>query len=482
MISQVEMNCGSSVVETIKLLGCFSPESELKAELYRHPNPDFHHIFHQIFTSDIGEFHELKFKHDIPKDLFSCCVLLRMMYDMAVDNYDKSKRSTNASTTITSNLPNQTTNYSEDPSNSPLDTTTSLRKKIPTLNLTPIPPDPVIVHAGIVTTMLKILPSLYFSEYEEMSVSLMIYTAETIKSLLRTEKNQQIMSGCHFLSDILANCRVALEDDGHILHHPFQYLLERLSAQYLEPKDLRDFLRLNNPLRCLNDEDIARLAAKNDSSRKPGGFIPLTRIKTLVSMTTPRDIHTQTNSILPPFVEFDMSPEGFGCLYLPSVSPCSSPHMMSSASSSVVSGVSLSSTSQEGTVIGGIGLGDRAFPPQPGLTFATWVCIDKYSDPRSDPHPVRLLTLGRRIKGGIGSAKDDQDENNQVCLSVCLSARDKALIISTQEGKDEKDGRDSVQMRCMFVFSVLGQIHGLAARVFRGQRLSDLVSGSDQGG
>eukprot|EP00094_Tigriopus_californicus_P005213 TCALIF_05026-PB protein Name:"Similar to WDFY3 WD repeat and FYVE domain-containing protein 3 (Homo sapiens)" AED:0.04 eAED:0.04 QI:7/0.93/0.68/1/1/1/16/134/3650 len=435
---QVEMNCGSSVVETIKLLGCFSPESELKPEMYQRPNPDFHNMFHQIFTSDIGEFHQLKFKHDIPKDLFSCCVLLRMMYDMAVDNYDKSKRSN--STSINPNLPSQINNGEDNypsPSRS-LDTTRSMRKKIPTLNLTPIPPDPVIVHAGIVTTMLKILPSLYFPEHEAMSVCLMVYTAETIKSLLRTEKNQQIMSGCHFLSDILTNCQVALEDDAHILHSPFQYLLERLSAQYLEPKDLRDFLRLDNPLRCLNDEDIMRLSADDENLRNPGRFIPLTRIKTLVSMTTPRDIHTQTNSILPPFVEFDMAPEGFGCLYLPSVSPCSSPHM-SSASSSVVSGVGhhLSSTSQEGTIIGGIGLGDRAFPPQPGLTFATWVCIDKYSDPRSDPHPVRLLTLGRRIKGGIGSAKDD-DENNQVCLSICLSARDKALMISTQEASLNK--------------------------------------------
>jgi hypothetical protein len=46
--------------------------------------------------------------------------------------------------------------------------------------------------------------------------------------------------------------------------------------------------------------------------------------------------------------------------------------------------------SQESSVIGGIGLGDRAFPPQPGITFASWICINKFSDPRTDPHPVRL--------------------------------------------------------------------------------------------
>ena len=83
--------------------------------------------------------------------------------------------------------------------------------------------------------------------------------------------------------------------------------------------------------------------------------------------------------------------------------------------------------SQESTVIGGIGLGDRAFPPQPGLTYATWVCIDKFSDPRVDPHPVRLLTIARHVRG--------VEEKHYVCLALSLSSRDKALIVSTQESK-----------------------------------------------
>jgi len=59
-----------------------------------------------------------------------------------------------------------------------------------------------------------------------------------------------------------------------------------------------------------------------------GSFVPLTRVKTLVSMTTPRDLHVQDNTILPPFIEFDMNLEGFGCMYLPSLAP-SSPHSAS---------------------------------------------------------------------------------------------------------------------------------------------------------
>ena len=60
------------------------------------------------------------------------------------------------------------------------------------------------------------------------------------------------------------------------------------------------------------------------NQKNVGGFVPLTRVKTLVSMTTPKDLHIQNNSILPPFIEFDMSSEGFGCLYIPSLSPQSS--------------------------------------------------------------------------------------------------------------------------------------------------------------
>lgn len=40
-----------------------------------------------------------------------------------------------------------------------------------------------------------------------------------------------------------------------------------------------------------------------------GGPVPLTRVKALVSMMTPRDYRV---GAAPPFIEFDMSVEGFG--------------------------------------------------------------------------------------------------------------------------------------------------------------------------
>jgi hypothetical protein len=48
--------------------------------------------------------------------------------------------------------------------------------------------------------------------------------------------------------------------------------------------------------------------------------VTLNRVKALVSMMTPRDYH----ALHPPFVEFDMSIEGFACVFLPSIAPTSS--------------------------------------------------------------------------------------------------------------------------------------------------------------
>lgn len=40
-------------------------------------------------------------------------------------------------------------------------------------------------------------------------------------------------------SYLLSVGQMALEDEAHYLHIPFQYMLERLATQMLEPKDLR---------------------------------------------------------------------------------------------------------------------------------------------------------------------------------------------------------------------------------------------------
>ena len=97
----------------------------------------------------------------------------------------------------------------------------------------------------------------------------------------------------------------------------------------------RNFLRLGNPLCCfLNDitvEDLRKgtfspyLTDKDDSASNQnapfGGSLSLARIQSLVTMTTPRDGCQPVIIGAPPFVEFDLSIDGFGCLFMPSVFP-----------------------------------------------------------------------------------------------------------------------------------------------------------------
>ena len=103
---------------------------------------------------------------------------------------------------------------------------------------------------------------------------------------------------------------------------------------------------------------------------------------------------TMTNCyVFPSFVEFNMSAEGFGCLYIPNLSPQPVKNVPGGGA-----GVGNPSGGQA-SVTGGIGQGERMFPPLGGLSYSTWICVSKFSDPRLDPHPVRLLTISKDVKG-----------------------------------------------------------------------------------
>lgn len=71
----------------------------------------------------------------------------------------------------------------------------------------------------------------------------------------------------------------------------------------------------------------------------------------------------------------------------------------------------------------GVGVGERMFPPQAGLTFVSWVCIDQYSSTTEDQHPVRLLTIMRQFRGG------SEKVPNVPCLAISISARDRMLVV-----------------------------------------------------
>lgn len=381
--------CNTSLCDTLRLLGCFSTTVLLRDDQRSAPAEieSWQQYFHLIFS---GNPLQPEIDRSCPESLTFAAVIFRLLYDIALDNFDKPNLSGLASimpnlATAGANKPN-----SKDP-----------RSVVSSLNLTQPLPEPLIVHSSVVICMLQLLPSIEHEGAMDKALALQMYLSDVLKSLVRSERNQQIMCESGLAGQLLKIGKHALSEEKNVLHASLQYILERLAAQALQPTELREFLRLGLPLCCESPNLI--------KPYKSGGSVPLTRIKTLVSMTTPRDFRAHGSCTLPPFVEMDMSTEGFGCLYLPSVAP----------QAQNIGG------SLDGSVIGGIGSGDRVFPPQTGLSYSSWFCVDKFSDPRTDPHCVRLLTLVRTI--------NNAREDNLVCLTVLLSARDKAIIVSTQE-------------------------------------------------
>ena len=73
----------------------------------------------------------------------------------------------------------------------------------------------------------------------QMALDLQSHMCEVLKSLMRTERNQQVMCEAGLPHQLLAHCNITLADETHPLHPPIQYMFERLSAQSLTAKDLR---------------------------------------------------------------------------------------------------------------------------------------------------------------------------------------------------------------------------------------------------
>ncbi|KAM7167770.1 WD repeat and FYVE domain-containing protein 3 isoform 1-T6 [Macrochelys suwanniensis] len=314
--------------------------------------------------------------------------------------------------------------------------------------------DAVVIHPGAMLAMLDLLASVGSTAQPEHALDLQLAVANILQSLVHTERNQQVMCEAGLHARLLQRCSAALADEDHSLHPPLQRMFERLASQALEPMVLREFLRLANPLNCgawdkkllklyrvhkpsslsyepemrssmvtsmegLGSDSVFSLYEDNHyrisrSLLKPaeGSTVPLTRVKCLVSMTTPHDIRLHGSSVTPAFIEFDTSLEGFGCLFLPSLAPHNAP-----TNNAVTTGL------VDGAVVSGIGTGERFFPPPSGLSYSTWFCIEHFSTPPNN-HPVRLFTVVRRA---------NSSEQHYVCLAIILSAKDRSLIVSTKE-------------------------------------------------
>ncbi|XP_062992252.1 WD repeat and FYVE domain-containing protein 3 isoform X3 [Elgaria multicarinata webbii] len=443
------------LADAVRLLGCFSDSRKISPL--------------NIFPSNTQPFQRLLEDDLISMDSVSptlrhCSKLFIYLYKVTTDSFDSRAEQIPPCLTNESSLPSPwgtpalsrkrhayhtTSTPPVFPSKTPADLKLNKGTGPPLQSL-----DAVIIHPGAMLSMLDLLVSVGSTTQPEHALDLQLAVANILQSLVHTERNQQVMCEAGLHARLLQRCSAALADEDHSLHPPLQRMFERLASQALEPVVLREFLRLGTPLNCgawdkkllkryrvhkpsslsyepemrnsmiismegLGTDCVFSLHEDNHyriskSLLKPaeGSTVPLTRVKCLVSMTTPHDIRLHGSSVTPAFIEFDTSLEGFGCLFLPSLAPHNAP-----TNNVVTTGLI------DGTVVSGIGTGERLFPPPSGLSYSSWFCVEHFSA-APNHHPVRLLTIVRRA---------NSSEQHYICLAIVLSVKDRSLIVSTKE-------------------------------------------------
>lgn len=167
--------CTTSFCDTLRLLGCFGATSELKDVNDNGLTEDLHDVieaFHRLFLGSV-----IKPKVDtelLPSHLTFICLVYRLLYDCALDNFEKPNLSgvVNLGTAI---LGSQSVPV----------VGTDPRHSLPALNLGQPIPEPLIVHPGVVTCMLQLLPSVECESDNRKGLALQLYLAEVLKSLVR---------------------------------------------------------------------------------------------------------------------------------------------------------------------------------------------------------------------------------------------------------------------------------------------------------
>ncbi|XP_032095589.1 WD repeat and FYVE domain-containing protein 3 isoform X1 [Sapajus apella] len=442
------------LADAVRFLGCFSDLRKISA---MNVFPSNTQPFQRLLEEDVVSM------ESVSPTLRHCSKLFIYLYKVATDSFDSRAEQIPPCLTSESSLPSpwgtpalsrkrHAYHSVSTPPVYPPKNVADLKLHVTTSSLQSS--DAVIIHPGAMLAMLDLLASVGSVTQPEHALDLQLAVANILQSLVHTERNQQVMCEAGLHARLLQRCSAALADEDHSLHPPLQRMFERLASQALEPMVLREFLRLASPLNCgawdkkllkqyrvhkpsslsyepemrssmitsleglgtdnvfsLHEDNHYRISKSLVKSAE-GSTVPLTRVKCLVSMTTPHDIRLHGSSVTPAFVEFDTSLEGFGCLFLPSLAPHNAP-----TNNAVTTGLN------DGAVVSGIGYGERLFPPPSGLSYSSWFCIEHFSSPPNS-HPVRLLTVVRRA---------NSSEQHYVCLAVVLSAKDRSLIVSTKE-------------------------------------------------
>ena len=412
----------SNLSKAVRQLGCFRTDDKISInETVIQHVADQHNC--DFFSALFHSVPELPQSGALPKILYAACLLLRFLLDMACDLLDR--------TNVKSGLPSPRPHSTSHESDTPL-----------SIDILEIEPQSFsalsIVHPGAISAMIHLIPDIYSETKSEAALDLQWFLLNRISDLLIGMRNQQVMAEAGLASEILQACPLALADEKHFMHKPLVTIFEKISGHWMSTTDLKSYLRLSNPLNCLSPQE------KEEMEDAVSTTVPLERVKSLVSINTHRPS--------PPFVELDMRYEGFGCLFLPSVapmmantklladnSPSPTPNPSSTPSPSHKQLPRQSqSTVGEMRLLGGVGVGERIYPPSNAISYSCWFCVDQFSNPdrqitsngaTDTSHPIFLLILTKQD----GAKDDSNDATVSLAAFLTTGTTERSLIVVTQE-------------------------------------------------
>ena len=187
--------CSPSFTDSLRLLGCFE-DSLFAWKNVPLANEDIIQ-YDQLFLFPINDLP--------PKDILtkaeSACILVRFLYEMAIDVLDRSGRF-----------------HSDDPNSG---------------NLSNIDQPLIIVYPCIVISMIHLIQFI-------PAAKLCVYLLEKIRTLFSLERNLQVMCDLGVITELLHGSYADIfNDESHPLNAQIQNIFERLSSQHIQTKDLR---------------------------------------------------------------------------------------------------------------------------------------------------------------------------------------------------------------------------------------------------
>eukprot|EP00111_Clytia_hemisphaerica_P006851 TCONS_00019802-protein len=180
-----------------------------------------------------------------------------------------------------------------------------------------------------------------------------------------------------------------------------------------------------------------------------GRPLPQNLVKSVVSLTTPKDVLSTSPLEPPSFVEFSMAEDGYGCLFIPSLTPqpvpaSSNTYSYRATATAAAASLNLGTSSSSS---------ERSFPPQTGFTYSGWLHIEMLPSALSHLSNIGLLTLEKQW--------EDLNQQRLVISSVLqiyLDLHSQSIVINTDDHhvneKSSSKGKAILKLRCEQLFEL----------------------------